>query len=65
MIAGGRALYDYYVKSVDVEDISHMLSVPVKDVAKAVYKLKTERDTLQYQLNLLEKQKLEKIVETV
>ncbi len=65
MIAGGRALYDYYVKSVDVEDISHMLSVPVKDVAKAVYKLKTERDTLQYQLNLLEKQKLEKIAEMV
>lgn len=65
MIAGGRALLDYYMKSTYAEDISHMLSVPIKDVAKAVQKLKAEKDTLQYQLNLLEKEKLEKIAETV
>lgn len=65
MVAGERALFDYYNKSVEAQNISHMLSVPVKDISKAVAKLKKERDTLQYQLNLLEKQKLEKIVETV
>lgn len=65
MIAGNRAFDDYAMKCVNAEEISRMLSVPTKNIASAVEKLKKERDTLQYQLNLLEKENLKRIAETV
>lgn len=65
MVAGKRALHDYYIKHISAKSISHTLSVPVEEIANAVIKLKAEKETLQYQLNLLEKERLEKIAETV
>lgn len=65
MVAGQRGYYDYYMKHISAKSISHTLSVPVKEIAAAVKKLKKERDELRYQLNVLEKEKLEKIAETV
>ena len=65
MIAGKRAFYDYDEKSKNADSISHLLSVPVKDIVKAVEKLKKEKDTLQWQINLLEKEKLEQIASNI
>ena len=57
--------YDYSEKSQSAYEISHLLSVTVKDISKAVEKLKKEKDTLQWQINFLEKQRLEQIVDKV
>lgn len=65
MIAGRRAQFDYYVKNMEAQAISHMLSVPTKEISSAVLKLKKEKEALQQKVNLLEKEKLEKIAETV
>ncbi len=65
MIAAKRALKDYSEKSQSAYEISHLLSVTVKDISKAVEKLKKEKDTLQWQINFLEKQRLEQIVDKV
>ena len=46
MIAAKRALKDYSEKSQSAYEISHLLSVTVKDISKAVEKLKKEKDTL-------------------
>ena len=40
MIAGKRAFLDYCEKSANAEAISHLLSAPIKDISKAVEKLK-------------------------
>lgn len=65
MVAAKRALKDYNEKSQNAYEISRLLSVTVKDISKAVEKLKKEKDTLQWQINFLEKQKLEQIADTV
>ncbi len=65
MIAGKRAFYDYDEKSKNADTISHLLSVPVKDIAKAVEKLKKEKDTLQWKINLFEKERLEQIANNI
>ena len=65
MVAGRWAMVDYYIKNLNAQNISHMLSVPTKEISSAVLKLKKEKEALQQKVNLLEKEKLEKIAETV
>lgn len=65
MMAGKRALQDYNQKSKNVDAISHLLCVPTNDILQAVEKLKKEKDMLHFQMNMLEKEKLEQIAKTV
>lgn len=56
MLAGNRALKDYRQKCENVDKISHLLSVPTKEIAEAVEKLKKEKEQLQWKVHLSEKE---------
>lgn len=56
MLAGNRALKDYRQKCENVDKISHLLSVPTKEIAEAVQKLKKEKEQLQWKVHLSEKE---------